>query len=212
MWRGGFLHVEFFDVAGVSGYELLAGLHVITHEGADGVVCLEGIGDVYPEHGALFRVHGGFPELFRVHFAQPLVALHMHIALAVQLGQFPFFLVLGVAVLGALPVLHPVEGRLGYVEVFRLDKCRHATEEEGEQERPNMRAVHIGIGHDDDLVVSQFAEVEVFALASSQGRDQGPYLCVAQDAVRLPQHPLDVKDLAFHREDSLEATVASHFG
>jgi hypothetical protein len=39
------------------------------------------------------------------------------------------------------------------VAVF--DQLRHLAEEEGEQQRADMRAVHVGVGHDDDLVVAQ---------------------------------------------------------
>ena len=35
-----------------------------------------------------------------------------------------------------------------------LDELAHLAEEEGQQERPDVSAVHIGVGHDDDLVVS----------------------------------------------------------
>jgi hypothetical protein len=36
-----------------------------------------------------------------------------------------------------------------------LDQLRHLPEEEGQQQRADMGAVHVGIGHDDDLVVAQ---------------------------------------------------------
>ena len=35
-----------------------------------------------------------------------------------------------------------------------------------------MRAVHIGIGHDDDLVVADFVQVEILAIAAADRGDQ----------------------------------------
>ena len=50
-----------------------------------------------------------------------------------------------------------VERRLRDVEVAALDQLRHLAEEEGQKQRADMRAVHVGVGHDDDLVVAQLA-------------------------------------------------------
>ena len=52
-----------------------------------------------------------------------------------------------------------------------LDQVRHLLEEEGDQERCDMGAVHIGIRHDDDLVVSEALHVEVVSDPRSDGRD-----------------------------------------
>ncbi len=56
-----------------------------------------------------------------------------------------------------------VKRRLGDVEIAALDQRRHLAEEEGQQQRADMRAVDIGVGHDDDLVIAQFREVEFVA-------------------------------------------------
>jgi uncharacterized protein YunC (DUF1805 family) len=39
----------------------------------------------------------------------------------------------------------------------------HLAEEERQQERANVRAVHVGVRHDDDLAVAQLREVELVA-------------------------------------------------
>src|SRR2546426_2012938 len=43
---------------------------------------------------------------------------------------------------------HLEQRRLGDVEVARLDDRRHVAEEEREQQRPDVRAVHVRVGQD----------------------------------------------------------------
>ena len=73
-----------------------------------------------------------------------------------------------------------------------------------------MRAVDVGVGHDDDLVVARLLEVELVADAGAHGADHGEDLVVLQHLVdaRL----LDVDDLAAQRQDGLEAAVAGLLG
>ena len=46
-----------------------------------------------------------------------------------------------------------------------------------------MGSVHIGIGHDNDLVVAQLCDIEIFMDSGSEGGDHGLDLGVAVDAV-----------------------------
>ena len=62
-----------------------------------------------------------------------------------------------------LPLRDLVEWRLGDIEVALLDQLRHLPVEEREQQRTNVGAVNIGIGHDDDAVIAQLFDVEVIA-------------------------------------------------
>ena len=61
--------------------------------------------------------------------------------------------VAGIDGLGALR--QPVERRHGEIEMAALDQLRHLPVEEGDQQRGDMGAVDVGVGHDDDLVVAQ---------------------------------------------------------
>src|SRR5260370_97391 len=51
----------------------------VSHQDRKNVVGFYGIIDPDLEQGALLRVHGGFPELLRIHFTQALVALNRKI-------------------------------------------------------------------------------------------------------------------------------------
>jgi hypothetical protein len=60
-----------------------------------------------------------------------------------------------------------VERRLGEVQVPGAHQLGHLLEEEGHQQRGNVRAVHVRVGHDDDTVVAQRRRVAVLARAAA---------------------------------------------
>ncbi len=54
-----------------------------------------------------------------------------------------------------------VERRLRDEEMAAVDELAHLAIEEREQQRADVRAVDIRVGHDDDLVVAQLVGVEL---------------------------------------------------
>ena len=66
-------------------------------------------------------------------------------------------------VLLVLALLHLVERRLRDVDVAALDQLGHLPIEERQQQRADVGAVDVGVGHDDDAVVAQLVDVEVVA-------------------------------------------------
>ena len=88
---------------------------------------------------------------------------------------------------------------------------RHLPVEERQQQRPDVRSVHVGVRHDDDAVVAQLLDVEVLAAdAAAERRDHRLDLVAAQHLVEA--RLLDVQDLALDRQDRLESPVASLLG
>ena len=78
-----------------------------------------------------------------------------------------------------------------------------------------MASVDVGIGHDDDLVVAEFLQVERLAVLlgadrHAQRREHVLDLLVLPHAVLL--RLLDVQDLTAQRHDGLEIAVAARFG
>ena len=65
-----------------------------------------------------------------------------------------------------------VQRRLGNEQVPGADDVRHLAVEECQQQRADMRAVNIGVGHDDDLVIAQLVEIELIADAGAHCLDQ----------------------------------------
>ena len=99
-----------------------------------------------------------------------------------------------------------VQRRLGDVDVARLDERPHLAQEERQQQRADVRAVDVGVGEDDHLVVADLREVEVVGDAGTDRHDQRLDLGVLQHLVdaRL----LDVQDLAANRQDRLGPRIA----
>ncbi len=76
-----------------------------------------------------------------------------------------------------LAALDLVERRLRDVDVAALDQLGHLAVEERQQQRADMRAVDVGIRHDDDAVIAQLVGVEVIAAdAAAERRNQGAHL------------------------------------
>ena len=59
-------------------------------------------------------------------------------------------------------------GSPGGVAVF--DECRKLPVEEREQQRSDVRAVHVGVGHDDDAVIPHLGEIELLHADSAAER------------------------------------------
>src|SRR5439155_17770879 len=116
------LNVEVADAPGVSLDEALARRHALTHQHVKHPGRPNGVFYVDLEHGAGGRVHGGFPELVRVHLAETLVALDMHALPAVLLLQFGYVLVallIAVAPEGVAAAGNSKQRRLGDVQMPR---------------------------------------------------------------------------------------------
>ncbi len=87
-------------------------------------------------------------------------------------------------------------------------------EEEREQQRADVRAIHVRVGHDDDLVVAEAVEIErAFAAVADAGADRGDE-CANFGVLQHLVEPrlFHVEDLAFDREDGLVVTVAALLG
>ena len=162
-----FLYLTFLCVdVGIGGVlldELTARLNIVTHEHGEYLVGLGGILDGHLLQQTVLRVHGGLPELLRVHLTQTFVTLGVKgliVAVACHiLVDEGLALLLSIAVLRHLLIGALVEWRRGYVEVSTLDHLRHEAVEECHNERVDVRAIDVGVGHDDDLVVAKLVDV-----------------------------------------------------
>ena len=107
--------------------------------------------------------------------------------------------------------LQPVERRLRDVEKALFDQRPHLPEEERQQQRADMAAVDIGVGHDDDAVIARLVRLEILAAdAGAERLDQRADLGRGQHLVEAGA--LDIEDLALERQDRLEAAVAALLG
>ena len=157
------------------------------------------------------RIHRRFLELRRQHFAQALEAADLHLAAARHFGAHQLLAVLlvtGVGDLGALRQL--VERRHGQVEVTFVDELWHLAIEKCHQQRGDVGAVDVGVGHDDDLVVAQVLLAIGGTSAAAQRLDQVGKLLVACELVLRRRG--DIEDLAAKRQDGLGFTVPRLLG
>src|SRR6266545_605395 len=103
-----------------------------------------------------------------------------------------------------------VERGNGDVHVPALEQFFHVPVEERQDQRADVRAVDVGVGHDDDSVVTQARDVELVADSGTDRRDHRLDLVVREhlvDAVLLA-----VDDLPAEGEDRLIRPVSARLG
>ena len=101
---------------------------------------------------------------------RPLAAGLEHGVLQAGVEQLGLHLLFGLHVVGFLLVADAEQRRLGDVDVPAADQVVHLPIEEGQQQRADVGAVDVGVGHDDDLAVAALGEVDFLADAASRRR------------------------------------------
>ena len=105
----------------------------------------------------------------------------------------------------------PVERRLGDVDAALLHQFPEMAENKGQQQRADVAAVDVGIGHQDEFAVAAFGDV--FELGPGRHADRledvEDFLVVEHlDELGL----FDVEDFAPQRQDGLDVGVAARVG
>ncbi len=104
----------------------------------------------------------------------------------------------------------PVERRYGKEQMAAPDQVRHFLVEEGDQQRRNVGAVDIGVGHDDDALVAQILVAIFRTRCAAEGLDQVGDLLVGREL--FAGGAADVQDLAAQRKNSLVGAVPGLLG
>src|SRR6266487_1388678 len=111
-------NIQIHDFQRVVLDELAARFDVFAHERRENIFSRDGILQLHPEERAGLRVHGGFPELRRIHFAEALEPRDREIFLRVfhHVAQHVLRFFLG----GFVAVARDEEGRLvEFLDLFR---------------------------------------------------------------------------------------------
>ena len=117
--------------------------------------------DIDADQLASFGVHCGVFEVFGIHFAQSLKSAHVDFSLTAQTFGHPFVALDFIEAIDPLgPLGQSVEGRAGQIEMPCVNHRAHLRKEKRHQQRGDMRAIHIRIGHDDDFIVAQIFCIE----------------------------------------------------
>ena len=109
-----------------------------------------------------------------------------------------------------VPEPRQVERRHGDVDVAALEQLLHVPVEEREHEGADVRAVHVGVRHDDDPVVAELRDVELVADARADHLHEQLDLGVGEHLVDPVL--LRVDDLPAQRQDRLVRLVARLLG
>src|SRR5215210_5767229 len=202
--------IQVLHLSGVLLDKDLARLDLVAHQRREQLVRYRGRLDRDLKQGPVLRVHRGLPELDRVHLPEALEASDVRVAVGVQArqGLLQLALVVDVVVLALVRDLE--ERRLGDVHVPGLDELGHVPEQERQDKRSNMASVHVGVGHDHDLVVAGLLDVEGLPHAGAYSGDHGLYLGVGEDLVHVGL--LDVENLAPQRQYGLEIPLPPLLG
>ena len=110
--------------------------------------------------------------MFGIHFAEPFVALQGIFAAVKVFGALGK-LGVGVGVFHMFAAADFIKRRLSDIHISSFDEPAHITIKERQQKGTDMGAVHIGIGHDDDFVITGAFHVEIIADSGSESRDHG---------------------------------------
>ena len=117
-------------------------------------------------------------------------------------------IVAGVNLLGALG--QPVQRRNRQIKMPRLDEFRHLAKEKRDEQRGDMGAVDVGVGHDDDFFVAQILRLVMRAGAAAQRLHKVAQLLIAGKLIARGVG--DVEDFAAQRQHGLDRAVARLFG
>ena len=103
----------------------------------------------------MFNGHGSIPELVEVHFSQTFVSLYFLNACPAyfSIEFFKLYIIIYIVVLFVF--LNSVKGRLSDIYFAFLYELGHISVEECQKQSSDMGSVHVGIGHDDDFMVSE---------------------------------------------------------
>src|SRR5215213_7301750 len=201
--------IQILHLSGVLLDKYLTRLDLVAHERREQLVRYRGRLDRDLKQGPVLRVHRGLPELDRVHLPEALEAADVGVAVGVQARQGLLQLALVVDVVVLAVVRHLEERRLGDVDVAGFDQLGHVPEQERQDESPNMASIHVGVGHDNYLVVADLIQVEALPHPGAYGGDHGLYLDVGEDLVHVGL--LDVQDLAPQWQNGLEVPLPTLF-
>lgn len=130
---------------------VLADIAVIAHKNGDTLVRHCRIVYRHSRERAFCRVHGGVPKLLGVHLAQALETLKKcvfaHLLLPFRKSRVV------IAIQDLILLLQTIKGRHADIHVAFGDELAHIAEEERQKQSPDVRAVLVGVGKNNDFVV-----------------------------------------------------------
>ena len=109
-----------------------------------------------------------------------------------------------------LILFHTEERRLCNIHLTLVDQLRHKAVEEGQHQRTDMSTVNVRISHDDDLMITQFVNIEIILNTGTKSGDHSANFGIAQNTVQSGF--FHVQDLAAQRQNSLRLSGTGALG
>ncbi len=92
-----------------------------------------------------------------------------------------------------------------------FNQLGHLSIKKSHQKSPYMRSVHIGIGHDDDLMITEFIQTKIRLFdACSKRRNDDTDLFALQDLIKSGF--FHIENFAFQWQNCLVTAITSLFG
>ena len=197
------LNIQILNELGVLFNKRSSGLNLIAHQRSKCQIHGSHIFSIHgnPSQDTLLGIHGGIPELIGIHLAQTLITLDLVAVVSADLIQDGIELVVTVCIPGLLALVDLVKGRLCQIYIALLDQFRHKPVNECKEQGADMGAVHIGIRHQDDLMVTKLADIKIVQNTGTKCRDHCLDLGIAVDSVLSCL--LHIQDLAAKGKDGL---------
>src|SRR3989344_1728009 len=131
-----------------------------------------------------------FLTFITFHFFRHLHFLHLHSPLLHKI----IFLLIRIYVTALFALGNLVERRLRDKKVTGLDDLRVVTEKEREEQRANVRPIHVGIGHNHNPLVAQFRKILHLPNANTHGNHKSANFVIRKHLIHASL--LHVKDFS----------------
>ena len=190
--------------------EVFTLLNLIAHKVRDRAISCKSIIDGYLKENAVLWLHSGCPKLLWIHLTKTLVALNgvLGVVLILLCLKSKFFIGIDVFTVLFTLWLNLIQRRLSNVYITCVNHWLHITIEEGKQKNSNVRAVNIGIGHDDNLVITSLLNIKLISNARTNSGNQRSNSVRRKCAVSL--YALNVQNLSAKWKNCLDRTVTCH--
>ena len=154
----------------------------------------------------MLRIHSCLPKLLCIHLSKTFVTLDLIVAVTTNFCKNLVQFVIAVCVPYLLVLLQLIQRRLCKIYISLFDQIRHETIQECQKKCTDVRSIDIGIGHDNDLVISQLTDIKIFVDSRSKCCDHCLNLSISVNLIKTCF--LYVQNLTTKWQDCLSCTVS----
>ena len=154
----------------------------------------------------MLRIHSCLPKLLCIHLSKTFVTLDLVVAVTTNFCENLVQFIITVCIPYLLILLQLIQRRLCKIYISFFDQIRHETIQECQKKGTDVRSIDIGIGHDNDLVISQLADIKIFMNSRSECCDHCLNLSISVNLIKTCL--LYIQNLTTKWQDCLSCTVS----